>query len=96
MSPEQRENYARVSRERAAEKRDYLNTIKTLCGCAKCGYDAHAQALDFNHLDPTQKRGNIAERVSSWGWNTLMEEVLKCEVLCANCHRLETHVSSAA
>ena len=95
MTPEQRENHARGSRERAAEKRSYLNTIKTLCGCAKCGYDAHPQALDFNHLDPTQKRGNIAEHVSSWGWETLMQEVLKCEVLCANCHRLETHLPSA-
>ena len=80
----------------ARKKREMLNDIKTKSGCVKCGYNEHPAALDFNHKDPSQKLGNIAEKAKSWSYKKLLDEVAKCEVLCANCHRIhsyETHPS---
>ncbi len=81
-------------RNNGIKNREALAAIKVDRGCAKCGYNEHSAALDFNHIDPSKKTGNIAEKVSNWSLKKLMTEVDKCEVLCANCHRIhsyETH-----
>ena len=81
-------------REHGRKMRALLNEIKSASGCVRCGYNEHPAALDFNHIDPSTKTGNIAERCSGWGEKRLRAEVAKCEILCANCHRIhsyETH-----
>ncbi len=69
--------------------RKKVGDLKVATGCAKCGYDAHPAALHFNHLDPSTKKFNIG---ASMGirWDRIEEEIAKCEVLCANCHAIET------
>jgi hypothetical protein len=64
-----------------------LNRIKLERGCADCGYNAHAVALDFDHTGAKMK-GVSALYVHSL--ETLMAEIAKCEVVCANCHRIRT------
>ena len=53
--------------------------------CQRCGYDKYIGALEFHHKDPTQKDMGIAG--SGKKWETIKEEVEKCMLLCANCHR---------
>jgi hypothetical protein len=54
--------------------------------CSCCGEDA-TECLDLHHLDPTQKEGTLA-RINDFGsWNRILEEIAKCIVVCANCHR---------
>lgn len=71
--------------------RRYRNKIKAinLLGgkCVKCGYN-HPGALEFHHKDESTKSFNIGN-VSHKSWKILLEEINKCELLCANCHRLE-------
>lgn len=55
--------------------------------CQKCGYDRCPEALDFHHLDPREKDFTISSRL---GWEAVVEELKKCVLLCANCHR-EAH-----
>lgn len=56
--------------------------------CIICGYSKCKAALDFHHIDPTQKDFSLgAARGSIINWNKLVEEVKKCVILCANCHR---------
>ncbi len=57
-------------------------------GCADCGYNAHAAALDFDHVRGI-KLFNL-NRVACRSWEAIWEEVEKCEVVCANCHRVRT------
>jgi hypothetical protein len=78
-------------RENSRKNRKTLADYKLERGCCKCGYNAHSAALDFNHLDPALKSFNIAEMVTSLSLPKLMEEVQKCEILCANCHRIHTY-----
>lgn len=54
--------------------------------CQKCGYNKCIEALEFHHLDPSQKDFSIA-KAHSWKMEKLLPELDKCMLLCANCHR---------
>ena len=45
--------------------------------------------LEFDHL--SDKRTEVSMLVKGWSWNTVMLEIAKCEVVCANCHRRRTY-----
>src|SRR5690606_10576655 len=77
-------------RRRGDERKRLLNGIKLRRGCARCGYREHAAALDFDHKDPNKKKFNISTRYIHATDSDLMAELNKCEVLCANCHRVRT------
>lgn len=76
------------SKSRHDRRQLVLSMVKTTAGCADCGYDSHPAALDFDHVHGV-KTGNIAHL---WGsaWDRIWSEVNKCEVVCANCHRIRT------
>lgn len=56
--------------------------------CSRCGYSKCLSALEFHHLDPTQKDFSISGK--SWSFERLKIEVDKCILVCANCH-VEIH-----
>ena len=62
--------------------------------CVLCGYSKCLAALDFDHIDPKTKTGSINKliRVSI---KLAREEVKKCRLICANCHR-EHHCSTVS
>ncbi len=53
--------------------------------CARCGYHICIEALDFHHIDPIQKDFSISQKWATF--DRCIEEVKKCILLCANCHR---------
>lgn len=50
-----------------------------------CGED-HPACLDFHHLDPAHKRIEMG-RANIQSFKAVQEEIKKCVVMCANCHR---------
>lgn len=56
--------------------------------CIKCGYDKCVDALDFHHVGPGKDFG-LASKGYTHGWERVKEELDKCILLCANCHREE-------
>lgn len=69
-----------------------LRELKGSLSCQLCGTSDPA-VLDFHHRDPSTKEITIANAARlGWGKQRLMEEIAKCDVLCANCHR-KTHYS---
>ncbi len=54
--------------------------------CAICGYHRCLGALEFHHLDPSQKRLEVNAKGVSLALDTLRAEAAKCVLLCANCH----------
>jgi hypothetical protein len=61
--------------------------------CSKCGYNKCPAALEFHHLDPSQKDFSFSRfRSTSWekSKDKVCKELDKCILLCANCHR-EAH-----
>ena len=55
--------------------------------CQVCGYDRCTEALEFHHLDPTEKDFGISHKGYTRSWEKVKEEVDKCILPCANCHR---------
>jgi len=54
--------------------------------CTLCGYNRYYGALHFHHKDPATKKFAINERELGKKWEVLVEEALKCVLLCGNCH----------
>ena len=94
LTPEQRKRKnksgRRSARARCRERRAVVQKYKVLKGCCICGFNKHYSALDFDHIDRGKKRNNISRIVGKYSWKTIVEEIKKCRVLCANCHRLKT------
>jgi len=58
----------------------------------KCG-ESHPAALEFDHNNPKEKKMCISELLScGYGWSTIMKEIKKCTVRCANCHKKKTAI----
>ncbi len=45
--------------------------------------------LQFDHRDKTTKLFNISEAMG-YGWEKILNEISKCDILCANCHHKRT------
>lgn len=59
--------------------------------CCDCGIlgDKHPEIMDFDHL--RDKKFNISEfKNHTSGFNKVKQEIKKCELVCANCHRIRT------
>jgi hypothetical protein len=55
--------------------------------CEQCGYNKCVAALEFHHLDPTQKDFGIGANGHTLALAKLKQEVDKCILVCSNCHR---------
>lgn len=58
--------------------------------CEHCGEDDPI-VLDFDHIDQSTKHKNVVE-MYDYAWDRIQEEINKCRILCANCHRKHTAV----
>lgn len=59
--------------------------------CVDCG-ESNPLVLDFDHRDRTTKLNNVSTMIHSKrvNWSSVMTEIEKCDVRCANCHRIKT------
>ena len=81
-----REEWAARRRQKALRGMAYIDSLKT-GGCVDCG-NKNLTVLDFDHV-----RGEKQRNLCSMYATTFAEidaEAAKCEVRCANCHRIVT------
>lgn len=72
------------------QRKNKLAMIEYKGGCCqKCGYDKCIAALEFHHIDPSNKDMS-STKFSALSLERAKSELDKCILLCANCHR-ETH-----
>jgi hypothetical protein len=85
-----RERQEGKKRRRRAGLRRWVYELKLdECACARCGEDRPG-CLDFHHPDRTAKTDSVSNMVvRAFSKEAIREEIEACEVLCANCHRLE-------
>ena len=74
--------------------RQYIRDVKSQSHCVDCG-EKNPIVLDFDHVRG-DKTGAIADMVNQcYCIESLQIEIEKCEVRCANCHRIVTHARRA-
>lgn len=78
------ENPYRLIRQQVAE-------YKLSVGCVDCGYNAHPEALEFDHLPGADKITAVSKMYFTSRPDELWAEIAKCELVCANCHRIRTY-----
>lgn len=53
--------------------------------CVLCGYDKFIGALEFHHIDPSDKEFFIGQRYCL-SWEKMVKELDKCILVCSCCH----------
>ena len=89
-----KDKYKAKSRKRNKEQRkrnkDYVAFVKSLSSCVDCGED-NPVVLEYDHVRG-EKRANISDMArQSYSIKTIQIEIDKCEIRCANCHRIVTY-----
>jgi hypothetical protein len=77
-----------LHRQKQAYKQRLVE-IKESSGCKDCG-ESNPIVLDFDHLK--DKKYNVSRMIhDGFSWKAIKKEIEKCEVVCANCHRIRTY-----
>lgn len=81
---------ARANRNKRKRK-EWFRELKSKLKCERCP-ENHPACLEFHHLDPSEKNNHVSSMVhETYSEKRILEEIDKCIVLCANCHRKEHH-----
>lgn len=85
----------RCSKNRNKHKKEiikYLGEILTKAKCELCN-NSDFYCLEFDHFK--DKKNNISTLLSNkYTLNTIKKEIAKCRILCSNCHRKFTHITT--
>ncbi len=81
--------YIKRKGDRRREKSIWVKEYKMTQKCVICGNDDF-RVLEFDHLG--EKLNNVGDMARlGFSKNKILEEIKKCQVLCANCHRIKTY-----
>jgi len=83
---------ARRERRRAwlDANREWMNSLKAGVPCADCGATFPVFVMHWDHLPGFEKGGEIATMLAHRSREWILEEIKKCELVCANCHVMRT------
>ncbi len=73
----------------------WMRDLKSSRPCTDCGGWFHPAAMTFDHLPGTIKRSEISTLLYSGYRKVLLDEIAKCELVCANCHAVRTFIREA-
>lgn len=83
-------NYKNRSKTRRLEICKHIFTKLSNSSCIECS-ESRIECLDFHHRDSSQKEFCIALAPNMGVSDERLEsEIAKCDILCANCHRIRT------
>lgn len=68
---------------------EYIITYLTSHPCVDCG-ETDVRVLEFDHRDPIEKSFTISDTSVYRSLEVIRKEIDKCDVRCANCHRIKT------
>jgi hypothetical protein len=80
-----------LAKQREKKRHRKLEAIKYLGGvCSDCHGTFHPSIYEFHHRDPSEKDRDPS-KLLQLKWERIVAELDKCDLLCANCHRLRHH-----
>jgi hypothetical protein len=78
---------ARRKRARAEARTRFLVEYFHEHPCADCG-EADPLVLEVDPLRDTPLE--VTNQFATWNWEEILDEIARCEIVCANCHRPRT------
>lgn len=78
------------NREKKATAKQKWKEFKSTLSCVQCGQN-HPAILDFHHIERHPDNRKVNKLLTNKAYKQAAEEVKKCLVLCANCHRIHHH-----
>jgi hypothetical protein len=79
---------------RQAEFLAWYTSLKAGKPCAACGRSFHPVAMHWHHLPGTEKSASLGDLAKRGSRKRVLDEIAKCELLCANCHAVRTFLGS--
>ena len=77
--------------EQRAKARQYVIDQKTGKACVDCGVVYPHYVMDWDHRGDDTKVSSVAKMVSlGRPVSVIADEIAKCDLRCANCHRIKT------
>lgn len=80
-----------AQRSRRARAFEYVTSLKEGKPCADCGQVFPPVCMDFDHVRGVKYLSVGQMAACGYGVGRLDDEIAKCELVCANCHRIRTH-----
>src|SRR2546423_13858300 len=82
--------YRDRNRRKRARLRAIARELKSR-PCADCGQTFPFYVMDFDHREGEEKTAQVAMLVNAMNLQRLLAEIEKCDLVCANCHRIRTY-----
>ena len=83
--------YKAQKRHRIKVRQQLLEFLSTKT-CVDCK-ENNPIVLEFDHKRPSKKFKPISDMLSGhYSWKSVLNEIKKCEIRCANCHRIKTYL----
>jgi len=93
-TPKYRKIVANAQVQHRARRRRLIHEMKVGLECVYCGL-INPLCMDFDHIDHTTKEAVPATMITNGtSWERVLEEIEKCQPVCANCHRMKTILES--
>ena len=77
-------------RVRRVAARVWMDSMKLGRPCADCGDTFPPFVMHWDHLPGYHKVSEISTMVGGWSRESILDELTKCELVCANCHVMRT------
>jgi hypothetical protein len=78
------------SRSKVEQLRALTKRLKEEHPCADCGEHYPYYVMDFDHVRGVKEFEVRIATASRKGWSRIYAEIAKCDIVCANCHRVRT------
>jgi hypothetical protein len=85
-----RERRKEQKRRKKEEFQAWYRAMKESLPCTDCGGCYHHAAMQFDHLPGFEKRGELGRVQRYASLQLVLDEIAKCEIVCANCHAVRT------
>jgi len=69
-------------------RRKWFQSLKEKDPCLRCGQKYPYYVMDWHHRNPCEKSFGLGQQSFRKSRKLLLEEIAKCDLLCANCHRI--------
>jgi len=89
-SAAERERKSRNKAKTSQENKEKLWAYLLDHPCVDCG-NSDPRVLEFDHKDDVVKSREVTT-MFNWSWKSISDEIKKCDVRCANCHRIRTQI----